>query len=282
MFLFFTEVCHSKKLLFFNHSVIFSKWQHAQWEKYENEILSNIDNVSTQSEWIRSWILPRVKYNAQIFNTGISVREEFVTANKWSGQDRCKRIIFAMSSEGKPYKGLHIAIKALGVLKEIYNDDVELRIAGNFGVTRNRFMIPGYTKYLLSLIKRLKLESNVKFLGSLDSTTLIGEMLNADVMVHPSFVESYSVSLAEAMILGVPSVVSFVGAMPELAVNNESALFYNSTDYKKCAYQIFRLLTDGTLAKKISEESISMAIVRNSSSFVLDQQLSIYKKILGP
>ena len=272
---------HLKELLFFNHSVIFSKWQHAQWEKYENEILSNIDNVSTQSEWIRSWILPRVKYNAQIFNTGISVREEFVTANKWSGQDRCKRIIFAMSSEGKPYKGLHIAIKALGVLKEIYNDDVELRIAGNWGVTRNRFMIPGYTKYLLSLIKRLKLESNVKFLGSLDSTTLIGEMLNADVMVHPSFVESYSVSLAEAMILGVPSVVSFVGAMPELAVNNESALFYNSTDYKKCAYQIFRLLTDGTLAKKISEESISMAIVRNSSSFVLDQQLSIYKKILG-
>ena len=49
------------------------------------------------------------------------------------------------------------------------------------------------------------------------------------------FIETYCLSFAEAMIVGVPTVTSFTGAMPELARHGEESLFYNSIDYQTCA-----------------------------------------------
>ena len=64
---------------------------------------------------------------------------------------------------------------------------------------------------------------------------MIGELLNCNVCVMPSFIETYCLAFAEAMMVGVPVVVSFAGAMPELAEHNKEAMFYNPLDHITCA-----------------------------------------------
>jgi len=45
-------------------------------------------------------------------------------------------------------------------------------------------------------------------------------------------------ALAEVMIVGLPTVVSYIGAMPKLAQHNESALYFPVGDYMACSIQI--------------------------------------------
>ena len=108
---------------------------------------------------------------------------------------------------------------------------------------------------------------------------LVNEMRHCNVFVQSSYVESYSLALAESMAIGVPSVVSYAGAMPELAEENRMALFYSPSDYYKCAYQIERLLDNEELANNLSHNARELAIERNSVEFVVKKQISIYNAI---
>ena len=119
------------------------------------------------------------------------------------------------------------------------------------------------------------------FLGALDAGQISENLLSASVFVHPSFIESYSLSVAEAMIVGVPSVISYAGAMPELAVDGESALYYPSGDAVLCAERICRILDSDELAQKLSKNARDIALRRNSHDKGVQRQLEIYHEVLG-
>lgn len=269
-----------KEILYPKLSIIASQHAYSKWHKYEKEILSAMDYISIQSDWVRAHIKPYVNNDVEILETKIAVRSDFLNASPWKFHSNKKATIFVMSSEGKPYKGIHIAIKALTLVKKLRGDNIELRIAGNFGMERSWLMKPGYSKYLSALISKCGLENNVSFLGSIDSEQLVREMQSANVMVHPSFVESYSVSLVEAMTIGIPSVISFAGAMPELAEDNLSGLYYNSNDYQKCAHQILKLIDNQSLSDKLSERSRYLARIRNTPEIVSRTQMGIYRHLI--
>ncbi|MEM4166721.1 MAG: glycosyltransferase [Candidatus Bilamarchaeaceae archaeon] len=130
-------------------------------------------------------------------------------------------------------------------------------------------------------IKRLGLCRNVNFLGLLDADSIIKQLYSSSLVVVPSFIETYSLALAEAMYLGVPVVASYAGAMPELAKDGESALFLPIGDPVSCAMQIDRVLSGQNLAKKLSENARKIGLVRNNKESVLKKQLNIYNDILS-
>ena len=99
-------------------------------------------------------------------------------------------------------------------------------------------------------------------------------------MVQTSFVESYSLAVAEAQVVGVPSIISYAGAMPELATNRESGLFYSPGDYISCAARMIELIEDEKLVNKLSDCAYELAHKRNDNEVVLSKQLNIYNKIM--
>ena len=263
-------------------SLMMLKREFALWSKYEREMLTTHTNISTHSDWVRAWISQFTKSDCQIFHTQRIVRKEFLLANVWvkPHHNIDSPVIFSMSSGPDAYKGIHDAINAVFVLKKSF-PNVKLLIAGDYGVEKSVIRKPGYTKYLQSLIRKNDVKENVVFLGPLNASQIIDYIHQSDVMLQTSYVESYSLAVSEAMMAGVPLVVSFAGAMPELAKDKETALFYTPSDYFACAYLLKRVIESNELSEHLSKTSRHIAENRNIASLLGDLQINIYNKILA-
>ena len=109
---------------------------------------------------------------------------------------------------------------------------------------------------------------------------IVEELQYADVTVIPSFVETYCLAFAESMLIGTPTVVSYTGAMPELADHGEECLFYNSMDFLSCAYYVDQLVRNKALAEKLSANGRKRRLQENDRELVVNTQLDIYHKII--
>jgi glycosyltransferase involved in cell wall biosynthesis len=243
----------------------------------EKSCLKIFQNISVQSNWVKchvSIINPEANY----FHTKIMLRDSFYNASTWEYKIPSDNpLIFSSCSAAVSYKGLHVLIKAISVLKIKY-PNIQLNLAGNINVG-NRLQ-DGYSLFLNMLIKRYDLTDNVQFLGSLNEYQIIDHLNLSNVCVVPSFIETYCLAFAEAMMIGIPSVVSYAGAMPELAIDKEEALFYNSIDFGYCAYLIDKLIQNQELAESISKKSRKRRLLENGRNEVLKKQLEIYDSLL--
>ena len=244
----------------------------------EKAVIRSFRHISYQSEWVKHHLLI-INPDAQLHPTKILLRKSFYNSQKWSyHDDGHSPIVFSMCSGAIPYKGIHILLKAIAILTGKYSD-IEVRIAGNMHIG-NR-IIDGYSVYLDSLIKSLGIESNVTLLGAIDENEIITELNHADVCVVPSFVETYCLAFAEAMIVGTPTVASYTSALPYLATQEKECLFYNSQDTVECSKCIMELIENRSLAMEISRNAINRRLAENDPQTVIDNQLYIYQSILN-
>lgn len=79
-------------------------------------------------------------------------------------------------------------------------------------------------------------------------------MKHADLFVHPSYVESFGIVVAEALALGLPCVVTKSTGVMDFLVNGENALLteQNADDF---AVKILKVLNDRKLYEKLRENS---------------------------
>lgn len=109
------------------------------------------------------------------------------------------------------YKGQEYVIKALSLLRESkYN--FEYNIVGG-----------GSSERLKSLVKKLRLEDQVKFMGRIDHKEIFSLLDNIDIYIQPSKQEGLPRALVEAMSRACVCISSNVGGMPELL--NDSMIF---------------------------------------------------------
>lgn len=268
--------CFSIKELIRPRSFVLSyKKYYGRIAKREIDIIKKMKYISVQSEWSRACV-SSVNKNCCFFDTGIALRKAFYDSKTWTSENVKKHIIFTTASLLSPYKGLHTLLKAFIIVLKQY-PDAKLYIASpiSSGIRKG-----GYERFIESLIKKNKLEANVVFLGALETYELINAYLNCSVFVNPSYVESYSLVVAEAMRLGIPTIVSFAGAMGELGHNNESILYFPKGDIRMCAFQISKVLGSVDVADNLSFNAKRISQGRNNLQEVVSKQISIYEKII--
>lgn len=261
-------------------SFLLGQYRFERWGKFEKEMIVKHQFISTQSDWVRAHVLA-INPQCDLFNTGIALRKEFFETAPWTtskNTDIGGPFIFASSSGAVTYKGLHVLIRAITILKRKY-PLIVLNVAGDImqkGIRRS-----GYALWLQGEAQRFGIADNIRWLGPLDADSIIRHFHEASAVVVPSFVETYSLALAEAMLVGVPVVASYAGAMPELARDGESALFFPPGDESACAWQLDRIFRDQALAGRLSQNARKIGLSRNEPRMVVEQQLAIYKAIIG-
>ncbi len=122
-------------------------------------------------------------------------------------------------------------------------------------VPRARMTIAGKGPELAALRKRcqaLGLESQVHFAGSIDSQAIADLIGSADVFLNTSLVDNMPISILEAFASGVPVASTNVGGIPYVAENERTAVLFAPKDPAACAAAIIRLLTDTSLARRLS------------------------------
>ena len=146
-----------------------------------------------------------------------------------------KSFVFVTTCRLVPIKNLERLIQSFAELtRSNPNKDTVLWLIGDGSEKEN----------LKSLSGQLGMGSNIRFFGFRESVHEF--LLAADVFILPSLSEGSSVSLAEAMMAGLPSIVTEVGGAKEILGGSRSGLLVNphSSDSILAAMQSIFDLTE--------------------------------------
>lgn len=250
--------------------------------EYEKEMLQRAGNVIVESDWAAAMI-KGIAPNCQIHTYRLNNKAVFFE-KEWEAPACRKRSVFCTAPVGYPLKGFHILLKAMAIVCRQYPDAV-LRVPGmsdpfGFGFM-DRIKRPGYTRYIMQLIEKNDLRKNIQFLGRLNSDQMAEELVKANVFVTPSSIENHSVSLREAMAVGVPCVASYVGGVPEVVEDGKTGRLYRFEEYEQLADIILNLMDNSQKAAEMgrkARQQIGEYLSRYTSS---DTLIDIYKKMLA-
>ena len=266
--------CIGIKELIKRHTMQCDRRDFARWGLWEEEMIRGHRAVSVQSSWSCSHILA-INPGARLFVVDLALRQPFYFSPGWISA--AKNNVFCIAAYTSPFKGLHVAIRALALLRRRI-PDVRLRIAGahqRVGIRQD-----GYMRWVNLTIKELGLVDAVDWLGPLRAEQIVTELKYAAVTVIPTFIENCCTSMQEAMAVGTPVVASYVGGLPSLGKDEHSCLFFPPGDDAMCAYQIERVLSNAKLAQRLSLESRRIALVRNNRQRIVEKQLEIYENVV--
>ena len=258
-----------------------------QAKKYKNrgkneiKVLENIKFITGRTSFDKAVTLqinPKLKY----FKCNEILRPVFYL-NKWNIEKCTKHSIF-ISQNYYPIKGMHILLEAMTlILKNFPN--AHIYTTGNNplsykGITK-RIYESNYNRYLRKFLTNNKLENNVTYLGYLTEKEMCKQYLKSNVHVCTSSIENSPNSLGEAMILGVPSVVSNVGGIPDLFNHKEDGLIYSPYEPYMLAYHICEIFKHTEKAEYYSENSRKHAMNTYNKNNNFRELCNIYNIIGG-
>jgi glycosyltransferase involved in cell wall biosynthesis len=139
-----------------------------------------------------------------------------------------------------PQKGVDTLVAAAGLLKD---PCAQVLLVGD-GPER---------KALERETERLGVGDRLHFVGFVTHDRLPAAMAHADVLVLPSLYEELGTVLLEAMQAGLPIVASETGGIPDVIEDGVNGLLVPPGDPEALARRIDRILSDGDLARRLSE-----------------------------
>ncbi len=164
-------------------------------------------------------------------------------------------------------KGPHILVEALKYVDE----DVAAVFIGPDG---------GYLKETLDLAERLGVKSRVYVLGRVDEETKIHALDSAIALVLPSiadYVEVYPMVISEAWAREKPVIASKVGGVPYRIKHNANGILFEPSNPKMLAEAMFKLISDGELAKRMGKEGRKEVFSWNE---IATKSIKLYEEVL--
>lgn len=245
----------------------------------EKIIFKAADGVIGRTEWDQE-IVKSMNSKAVYYVNNESLRDSFYHQS-WN-INSIERYSIYVSQATYPIKGFHIFLKALNLVKKEY-PEVKVYVAGqnitDKSTLTKRIKLSGYGKLLVRSIRKLSLSDNIVFLGSLSERECIKRMLSSHITVIPSILENSSNSLCEAMIIGLPSISSYVGGTPSIIDDGNTGFLYSCFDYEVLAGKIIEMFSNDALLKKISHNSMEDAKIRHNTFENFRKLQEIYNKV---
>ncbi len=143
----------------------------------------------------------------------------------------------------KPHKNIDRLLKAFAQSK--LSDDLKLVMSGEPDIDT------------ATLIKELKLEDRVVFVGLIDDDKLPEFYRGAVAFIFPSLYEGFGLPPLEAMACGTPVLTSNVTSLPEVV--GDAARMVDPYDVDAIAEGIQRLIGDDNLRKELSQKGLARA-----------------------
>ena len=249
--------------------------------KNEIEAIKRTNHIIGRTTWDKACsnqINPQANYHF----CNETLREEFYK-HQWDVNDCEKHSIF-LSQGQYPIKGLHYMLEAIPLILKRF-PKAKVYISGK-DITKSdsikdKLLMTYYGKYIKKMIKKLNLERNVVFTGQLDEKKMCQRYLKSHVFVCPSSIENSPNSLGEAMILGVPSVASYVGGIPDMLKDKEEGFLYQHDAPYMLAQYVCEIFENQDLALKFSKNARERALKTHDRDENTRRLIEIYNEILS-
>lgn len=248
--------------------------------KKEARMIELSGNVICQNGWGEA-VIKSQHPGAKVYRCPLSINSVFQKYD-WS-IDNVEPQSIICNASGYSLKGLHVLLRAVAMLKNKY-PDIKLYVPGDPMVSDGSFKWltrkRGYTKFIENLIDELGVKDNVIWLGRITHEEVAEQLTKKSVFVLCSAAENQSSSLIEAMTVGVPSVASAVGEVPEFVRHGENGLIYRFGEHDVLASMIDRVFSDNKLAKKLSENGKKDMREAHDAEMINRTIIDIYKEVL--
>lgn len=198
------------------------------------------------------------KFSPQTTDNKIKLREKY-------GYNQNDFILF-YAGELNSNKHQDFLIEVVGILKSKI-PNIKLLLAGK-GIKLNEYK---------SLVAKMNLNDSIYFLGYRNDINSLLQI--SDVAVSSSKREGLPVNVMEAMVTGLPLVVTNCRGNRDLVKNGINGYVVDIDDIEGFANSIYKIYSDDTLYRKFSEASLNL-IKRYSLENVSKDMEEIYTKYL--
>jgi glycosyltransferase involved in cell wall biosynthesis len=163
--------------------------------------------------------------------------------------DNCYRILYV--SHYNYFRNFETLIRALPIIKKELREkeakDIQLVLTTDI---RRGAVYGGYDATLAAdLIEKLEVRGNIAMLGSVPYDRLHQLYRFCDLFVCPSYAESFSHPLVEAMAMGLPVVAANLDVHREVC--GEAAVYFDVLDEHELAKRCIEVLTNGRLKERL-------------------------------
>jgi D-inositol-3-phosphate glycosyltransferase len=173
-------------------------------------------------------------------------------------------------------KGVEVAIRALGLLRDRRHDDVRLLILGEDSHEGDE----SEKERLKAVASEIGVRDRVDFVGSVAHHELPYFYAAADVCVMPSYSESFGLVALEAQACGCPVVASGVSGLRSVVRDEVSGYLIDEHDPAAYAERIGRLLENSELAQQMGRRGRLLA-QRFSWTRTADRLDELFEQVAG-
>jgi len=162
-------------------------------------------------------------------------------------------------------KGQHLVIEAMNLLGDT---PLQLVIVGHS-------MDDSYKAKLKTLIEDYNFESKVKFIPFIDKPMRV--MPFFDVIILPTYEETFGLVVVESMMMSVPVIGSNAGGVPEIINDNDNGLLFSTKDFNSLRDKILLLMNSKDLRVKLSNNGKLYA----NKHYNYDKHFELLEKYMG-
>jgi glycosyltransferase involved in cell wall biosynthesis len=252
---------------FFKNSSVFAKC-YIKW------ILQLSDSVIALSQSWKDFLAGLVQHSKiQVIPNGVPIADFQLFKNKkneFRFNDEHLLVLFAGSIGER--KGVFDILQAIPVvLKECSNITFVFCGPENSASELELFR---------NTIRDKKIEQYVKYIGVISGQEKVDWFISSDVFILPSYAENLPLAMLEAMAAGLPVIVSDVGAIPEVVVNEENGYILKPGDIKGIAQAILKLARDKDLRSEMGRRNLALVKSKYDIGIVANSIDNLYLKLL--
>lgn len=241
------------------------------WPKYwayllMTRIIFFTSHLIVPSNFWRDYIINIYKYPTQkIITTYEAVDPIFLKKDKKIVGSRLKIEDYLLYTGNLyPHKNIEVLLKALKKLPKL-----KLKIICARSV---------FTEKIEKLISSLEVKKQVEFLGYVPDNKFASLYQEALALVHPSFLEGFSLTGLEAMALNCPVIAANASCLPE--IYQDSVLYFDPKDPSDLVKQIKLLQSSPNLRDKLIDLG-KKQVAKYSWSKTANETLNFYQKIIN-
>lgn len=151
--------------------------------------------------------------------------------------------------------------------------------SANFLKNKAHFVVAGDGS--IKKWEKMAKSQNITFLGKVDHKKIAGLYNECDIFILPSFIESFPLSILEAMSSGLPVIAGNVGGIPELIKHEENGILFSPGNAVELTNNILNLIKDKEKRKDLGKKARETALKHYDSSLMARRTISFYKEIVG-
>ncbi len=172
----------------------------------------------------------------------------------------------------KEIYGISVLIKAFKIVKDSFPEkDLKLLLVGS-GSQMQEYQ---------DLSRELGIAEYVDFAGFVPHSETPDYFNRMDIFVALSFSESFGVAVLEAAACGIPSVVSRVGGLPEVVMENATGFLVEPGNPQMAADAISKLVRDAQLLSKFSKNAIRFVEQNFIWDHNVESQIGVYQELIA-